>query len=845
MRVGDDPASVSYVKKKEKTAAEIGIARRVLLPPATISPDELFALIDQLNADPAVDGILVQSPLPGAPRRNRRFPPHRPRQGRRWPRHHQSRQDRAGRRLGLCVAARRPASWSCSTRSGVKLAGRHVVVLGRSLLVGKPVALLALQKKAGANATVTVCHSQTTGLPALARQADVLIAAIGRAEFVTADMVKPGAVVIDVGINRVADATRKNRLPPRRRRAFRLRRPARRQDHARARRRRTDDGRDADEEHPQGVPAAASRLTAPHGNLATGANLNFLSSQHAAPKILVVDDQPINVQLLKRKLEREGMQVAAAYSGQEALDLVEQDKPDLILLDVMMPDMDGIEVCQRLQADEETRSIPIIFVTARSSKEGKLEGLGVGAVDYITKPIDLDETLARVQTQLRFAAINREIIDLQRRLTEARRAATIGAVTQGIAHNLNNLLGVVIGYLDLIKAYHDKPELVKKNVQNVEEAVQRIVSIIRQLSSLVVKTRLPVTKVSLQHILEGGVQRYADGIQDHPARHPQQSARRPHRSKPMSRCSRRCCPRSSSTPGRPTPTTSPPEKRPITISTELVDRDEDGKFVQIRVEDQGRGIDPEIRDQMFEPFISTKHTVGVGMGLTVARHAMRNMGGEVTMEDRPGGGAVAVLLHPLVRNGARRRADELSRQRIPSACPHSPSSAPAAWPRPWSADCSPGRRPPPPKSPASAARTTPPQVLARRTGITAQPTSPRCWPRPTPWCWPASPSNSPASIRASPSSPPAGSSSRSLPANASPASPRPFPRARNLVRAMPNTPGQIGAGITGWCALQPLERRRPPPGRHRARRAGARRSNWRRNTWTPSPPSAAAARPSS
>jgi methylenetetrahydrofolate dehydrogenase (NADP+)/methenyltetrahydrofolate cyclohydrolase len=95
------------------------------------------------------------------------------------------------------------------TRSGVRLAGRHVVVIGRSLLVGKPFALLALQKRAEANATVTICHSKTTDLPALARQADVLIAAIGRAEFVTADMVKPGAVVIDVGINRVADPTRK------------------------------------------------------------------------------------------------------------------------------------------------------------------------------------------------------------------------------------------------------------------------------------------------------------------------------------------------------------------------------------------------------------------------------------------------------------------------------------------------------------------------------------------------------------------------------------------------------------------------------------------------------------
>ncbi|HZP59116.1 MAG TPA: response regulator, partial [Opitutaceae bacterium] len=86
-----------------------------------------------------------------------------------------------------------------------------------------------------------------------------------------------------------------------------------------------------------------------------------------APKILVVDDQPINVQLLKRKLERESIQVSTAYTGQDALELVKHEKPDLILLDVMMPDMDGIEVCQRLQENDETRSIPVIFITARSS----------------------------------------------------------------------------------------------------------------------------------------------------------------------------------------------------------------------------------------------------------------------------------------------------------------------------------------------------------------------------------------------------------------------------------------------------------------------------------------------
>jgi len=228
----------------------------------------------------------------------------------------------------------------------------------------------------------------------------------------------------------------------------------------------------------------------------------------AAPKILVVDDQPINVQLLKRKLEREGLTVMAAYNGLEALDLVAKDKPDLILLDVMMPDMDGIEVCQRLQSNEETRPIPVIFITARTSKEGKLEGLGVGAVDYITKPIDLDETLARVQTQLRFVQINRELVELQRRLGESRRAATIGAVTQGIAHNLNNLLGVAIGYLDIIKVSLDKPEQIRNSVQHIDAALQRIVAIIRQLSSLVVRARPPLGRARLGDLIAGGVARF-------------------------------------------------------------------------------------------------------------------------------------------------------------------------------------------------------------------------------------------------------------------------------------------------------------------------------------------------
>lgn len=209
VRVGEDPASVSYVKRKEQMAAEVGIEGRVILPPFSVTQAGLFALIDGLNADPGVDGILVQSPLPEHIDELavfRRIAPAKDVDG------------LGTMNLGKIAQDDESGFVSCTpagimellARSGVKLTGCHVVVLGRSLLVGKPVALLALQKKAWADATVTVCHSRTADLPAITRQADVLIAAIGRPEFVTAGMVKPGAVVIDVGISRVADPAKKS-----------------------------------------------------------------------------------------------------------------------------------------------------------------------------------------------------------------------------------------------------------------------------------------------------------------------------------------------------------------------------------------------------------------------------------------------------------------------------------------------------------------------------------------------------------------------------------------------------------------------------------------------------------
>jgi methylenetetrahydrofolate dehydrogenase (NADP+)/methenyltetrahydrofolate cyclohydrolase len=201
--VGDNPASQIYVRNKRRACEKAGLASWLHELPASTSEADLLTLIAQLNADPAVHGILVQLPLPPhihesvivdavAPSKDvDGFSPYS---------------------LGL-LAAGRPRFLACTPhgvlqlllRNNISVAGAHIVVLGRSNIVGKPLALILMQK--GIDATVTVCHSRSKNIADLTRSADIIVVAIGQLRFLRADMVRPGAVVIDVGMHRLADGT--------------------------------------------------------------------------------------------------------------------------------------------------------------------------------------------------------------------------------------------------------------------------------------------------------------------------------------------------------------------------------------------------------------------------------------------------------------------------------------------------------------------------------------------------------------------------------------------------------------------------------------------------------------
>jgi methylenetetrahydrofolate dehydrogenase (NADP+)/methenyltetrahydrofolate cyclohydrolase len=197
--VGHDPASEIYVRGKVKACGDLGIYSHKLTPPDTISTADLLRIVDELNRQPEIDGILVQMPLPKHVESKKvllAISPEKDVDG-----FHPC-------NIGNLVTAR-PGPRSCTPAGIIRLlqhyqvpmAGRHAVVVGRSDTVGKPMAMLLLHE----NATVTICHSKTHDLPAVCREGDILVAALGRPAALTADYIKPGAVVVDVGINRIGD----------------------------------------------------------------------------------------------------------------------------------------------------------------------------------------------------------------------------------------------------------------------------------------------------------------------------------------------------------------------------------------------------------------------------------------------------------------------------------------------------------------------------------------------------------------------------------------------------------------------------------------------------------------
>jgi signal transduction histidine kinase len=368
--------------------------------------------------------------------------------------------------------------------------------------------------------------------------------------------------------------------------------------------------------------------------------------------ILIVDDMPANLRLLSQMLAGRGYKVRAVLNGARALAAAQVAPPDLILLDIMMPEMDGYEVCQRLKMNERTRDIPVVFISALGETEDKVKGLMVGGVDYIAKPFQLEEVLARVRTHLALRnlqeSLRQEIAERDRLIAE------LDAFAHTVAHDLKNPLGLVLGYAESLIDDGEAlpPETVKDSLQAIVRTTLRMNNIIEELMLLsgVRKTHVEMQPLDMAGILPEVLRRLAPLIREHkaeislPDAWPQALSYGPWVEEVWANFLSNAVKYG----GRPPRV----ELGADLLPNPPVSAGEagGGGMVRFWVRDNGDGISPQDQARLFAPFerLSQVRIQGHGLGLSIVRRIVEKLGGQVGVESEgvPGKGSTFFFTLP-------------------------------------------------------------------------------------------------------------------------------------------------------------------------------------------------------
>ncbi|GAB4248963.1 MULTISPECIES: ATP-binding response regulator [Deferrisoma] len=346
-----------------------------------------------------------------------------------------------------------------------------------------------------------------------------------------------------------------------------------------------------------------------------------------APKILVVDDNIDNVELLVKRLRAAGYRTCEAYDGEQALEKVAAEDPDLVILDVMMPKLDGYGVCERLKTSDATRSIPVLMLTAKREVPDKIRGLDIGADDYITKPFNPQELMARVKSllQRRFSE--------ERRLTEERLDA-LGQMAEGVAHEVRNPMVAIGGFARRIRDKLPEDSPLRDYAERILQEVKRLESMVEEIVRFKTLMISPYQSVDLRQLADEVLDRYAGTLEEAGLRLERDYGE------------------VGAIQGDPQNLrlalenllqnaieATPPGG---TISVRLEDL---GDRVRLVVADTGRGIPKDQIANVFDPFYTTK-TAGAGMGLTMVHRIVTRHGGAVDIESQVGRGTAVHLVLP-------------------------------------------------------------------------------------------------------------------------------------------------------------------------------------------------------
>lgn len=360
----------------------------------------------------------------------------------------------------------------------------------------------------------------------------------------------------------------------------------------------------------------------------------------AAPVILIVDDHTENLHLLSQMLQRQGYRIRVANSGGRALAAVYANPPDLILLDIMMPDMDGYAVCEQLKRQPMTHDIPILFISALNDTVDKVKAFEVGGVDYITKPFQVQEVLARVETHLTLRRLRQEL---------AQQVADLDAFAHTVAHDLKNPLNILTSYASLLETMADdiQPELLEEAIEAIARTSYRMADIIDALLLLASVRQgddVPIAALDMAEIVANARERLAALTQAQqvqitvPNTWPVALGYAPWVEEIWENLISNAIKYG---------------RRPdddglirIELGAEVVDAT--GETVQLWVQDHGPGIAPEDQDELFTEFQRLHRTgnQGHGLGLSIVRRIVERLGGEVGVESTPGEGSRFIFTLP-------------------------------------------------------------------------------------------------------------------------------------------------------------------------------------------------------
>lgn len=370
-------------------------------------------------------------------------------------------------------------------------------------------------------------------------------------------------------------------------------------------------------------------------------------------KILIIDDTPASVLLLSRLLSKDGYIVLIAEDSEQGYNMAVSEQPDLILLDVIMPGRDGYEICSALKENYLTAEIPVIFVTAKVEIVDKIRGLDIGGVDYVTKPFQPAEVIARVRTHLELKAMYEENLEYHRELLRSQKMASITTLAGGVAHNINNLMGAVMGYADML---HDRLQHDEKSqiyTDKILKASQRIAELTKNLLMYGRASRSAISTVNLRELLGKMVQLYSRTRPNGPSVDlqipPEVPEMQADGDQILQALSNIFVNAQEATPPGGTVTISVrvgqlPDDLHREISGSAMD-----SYTIISISDTGVGMDQETVEKIFEPFFTTKQTVGVGLGLSAAYGIIQRHKGTISVDTRVDEGSTFHVYLPIAQ----------------------------------------------------------------------------------------------------------------------------------------------------------------------------------------------------